>query len=489
MKKLLSFLALGGALIMLASCHKEKEDDVIKSPEAAQEYLAETGMELARMIDADLKSQKSTMDLLAYLIAKYEDFDASPIGKFIEAVENGIRTETYTENGNTPYAPVRILESLQDYAMVGTRAGTMRTSMRIITYAVSMPKFYGAIKADDANGTFILDPSVRDRLEITLYDQNSKPVVMTLRGSDNTSRISIVSSVNENSFREGKQTEALTRKNEYFVDVPETITLDMVHEGKSLVSAKVKSSLALDVNSDFDSDETVEYKDGSVTYNYSEHYNTLTIDFTKLNIKGEISLPESNVAKLGASADADGVNLNTSLSKGNKSVLSLGAALHGNMTLIDDLLKNAGAVEDEAQAFGMLSLLGYKADANLDLLDRVNVKLDCANIGELLKAVAQVEGTLDAGLGEKEVKSALGKLNAQISTGLYLAGSKKKTAHLEIGCVKDEDEESGFALEPMLVFDEDGSSCSLEEFFSAECFEKVVAAFMDIIMPFLQLIG
>ena len=88
MKKLLSFLALGGALIMLASCHKEKEDDVIKSPEAAQEYLAETGMELARMIDADLKSQKSTMDLLAYLIAKYEDFDASPIGRG-EACQGG----------------------------------------------------------------------------------------------------------------------------------------------------------------------------------------------------------------------------------------------------------------------------------------------------------------------------------------------------------------------------------------------------------------
>lgn len=488
MKKLLSFLVLGGALVMLASCRKDKDDDFITSPQDAQEYLAETGMQLAEMIDHDLKYPSETDDLFAYLIAKYRNFDASQIDMFINSLEKQIRTETYKEDYVTN-APVRLLESVRECAATGTRA-YMRTLLHVITYNISMPQFYGGIKADDANGTFILDPTVRDRMEITLYDRNSKPVVLTLKGSEKTTKISIISTVHENSFREGHQTENLTRTNQYFVDVPETITLDAVHEGKTLVGIKINSSLALDFNAEMSSDETVEQHDGRVEYVYNDYYNNFSIDYTKLNIDGEMTDADGYTAKFGSSADAQGIGLNAHLNKGSQQVFSIDASLKGNMALIPELIKNAdNSSVSEEQALGMLSLLGYKADAGLKLLDRVEVKADCSNIGELLKAVAQVEGALEEGKGEAAVKSAMGNLNAQLNSGLYLAGSKKKTAHLEIDCVRDSEEESGFAFEPVLVFDKDGSRFGIEEFFSAECFNEVSAAFIDIIMQIAPLLG
>ena len=480
MKKLFTMITMGVAMIVLASCHKDKNKvETITSPDKAQEYLAETGMQLANLIDEGLKANTETEELLVYLIGKYQDYDGSAVEKFFDDIENGMRTETSTGNSG-PNIPVRILQPMLDYAAKGTRAAAVRTTERIITYAVSLPQFYGGIKADDAKCTFTVDPSVKDRLEITLYDQDSKPVTLTLKGSEKTTQASIISTIHENTFLDGEQTESYTRSSRYYFDIPENITLDIVHEGKTLAGAKVNSSLALDVNIEETEDEIVTNADGWYHYDYNDFYNDVTIDFTKLNIDGEITVDGGYTAKIGTDADAEGLNVNTSLNVGKNEVFSLGASLDGDMTLIDDLIKNAGAVEDESAAFKMLSLLGYKADASLNVLDRVKVTIDCGNIGDLLEAIDKVDQAVYEGSGKKDVTAALSGLNAQLNSGLYLDGSDKQTAHLEFDCISDKETKSGYSFEPVMVF-EDGSRCNFDEFFSSKSFEEVAAAFSDII--------
>ncbi|MCQ2065560.1 MAG: hypothetical protein MJY66_06835 [Bacteroidaceae bacterium] len=480
MKKLFTLITMGVAMIVLASCHKDKNKvETITSPDKAQEYLAETGMQLANLIDEGLKANAETEELLVYLIGKYQDYDGSAVERFFDDVENGMRTETFTDN-SAPNIPVRILQPMLDYAATGTRAAAVRTTERIITYSVSLPRFYCGIKADDAKGEFTVDPSVKDRLEITLYDQDSKPVTLTLKGSEKTTKASIISTIHENSFLDGEQTESHTRTNRRYFDIPENISLDIVHDGKTLAGAKVNSSLALDVNIEETEDEIVTNADGWYHYDYNDFYNDVTIDFTKLNIDGEITVDGGFTAKIGTDADSKGLNLNTSLNIGKQEVFSLGASLDGDLTLIDDFIKNADAVDDESAAFKMLSLLGYKADASLNVLDRVKVTIDCGNIGDLLEAIDKVDQAVYEGSGKKDVTAALSGLNAQLNSGLYLDGSDKQTAHLEFDCISDRDTRSGYSFEPVMVF-EDGSRCNFEEFFTAKSFEEVAAAFSDII--------
>lgn len=447
------------------------------NPKDAKECIIDAGIEFSQLIDAD--AHRDVCQLFSDLVDKYEDFDFEAFENYLDklAEEFNFIEEDYD------MTPVRGIKALSGYVNEQNGGQLLELGQDIVEHYIVFQKLYGKFTADDKSETFRFDESVDDRLEIVMYDNDNNPVVFKLVGSESTTKLNCRIKVTENELEEGIPMDSESNSHKFEADVPEKITLSVTQNGKELVAVTVLTSLNLDAEIEYESNENSLWSDYYWDYEYEERFNVLTIDYSNISLSVTLEMDgcQEN-ASVGMSRSA--VVADNSLSIDGQSMYSIHIGVNGDY---NDLDKNIKELFNEGtdNLIDYMDRMGLSADIRVDILDsRVTLDLSSSNIADLSNAVNELEDALDNEL-PKPVEKALEKVNGLFESGLYLDG--EKTAYIQVDYFVEKDDFKHceyWYSEPVLVFLEDQSSYRFNEYFTEESFERLIDAFNKTVEDF-----
>lgn len=489
-KKIISYSFI--SIIVLTSCtsSNKAETDVHIDSKDAKQYLLDTGLEFASKIDAE--DHRSTLKLLSDIIEKYEDYDSQA---FDDYFDNLSKEFGFDDADEIYYAPLRILNPIVDYLQDQTRASVTKAGKDIIKHIIAFPKLYGKFTADDDSESFTFDKSVKDHLEINLYDKKGGEVAIIISSSSNTTRLHCTVTETDNEYNDGLLTDSNVYCDEFIVDVPNTISLNISHNGKNIVDAKVSTSLAVEAEIDYEYDEYYEYKSylyssgGYWYYDHNEDFlNNLSIDFSKINLSTSVDI-DGYCMTAGVNVSKSIIRLDNSLKINNDFMYSLNASVSGSFSSVDNVIEDLyNSEEPEDDVPDILEDLKTGAIIEANVLNKVVVNLSCDHLDDLYNASYDLSETLDDG-SISSIERCVKKVNKTINSGLYLNGSKEKTAYVEIDYFKDNDDyRESYYIEPILIFSDDLSSYRFENYFTERSFQELIDAYDEIVDNFQDLL-
>lgn len=468
------------SFVLLTACQdqdvEQKKAVAVTNPRDVKDYLIATGMELSDKIDAE--DHRKTLKLLSDLIDKYQDYDSRVFDDYLDDLSD----EYGFDDSN--FAPIRVLDPIVEYLQDETCGSATRAGKDIIKHTIVFSKLYGKFTADDSKKTFTFDNTVKDRLEIELYDNVGNPVVIVLSGSSKTTCLHCTITDTEKEYVDGSLSEMSVNSHDFTVHVPEMITLNITQNRNSIVDVKLSSSLELDAVIDYEYDDYWETYYYSYWIDYDELLNTLSVDFSNVDVSIQIDV-DGYCAMAGVSFSTSQARLENSMTINGEFIYSFNALVSGNFSNIDDNIQALfNSPEPEEDISDILYDINLNANIDINVLNKVTANLSSDNLSNLYDASYDLDEALESGR-KSSIESNVTKVNNAFSSALYLNGSKEKTAHVAIDYFREDDDyDPSYYVEPILVFSKDQSSYRFEEYFTEKSFSKLIDAYDEIVNDF-----
>ena len=380
-----------------------------------------------------------------------------------------------------------------------------------------MKDLYGSF--EPKKGEWRYDDSVTDRLEVKFEDGNGDAWVATLKGSDKTTRIHMaeeyeyyyktINTWNNESYTYGDDDH---EKFEFSIDVPKTITFVVKCGDEKVIDMTVESDLAFESDAYVNEEEFIKRKDGEMEdYEYTSEFK-FTVDYKNLNVDAVLNVngyEESWIAK----ADKKSGNTTAEVKIDGKRMLKYSAAgtvdVDAYIEMINDFNNYTEDLDDyEAEYEDDEVILGFGVqDADdvdmsafkdfsmsFNVMDKVQVLAECADFQKFYDAAYITEEEAED-LADLKVSRAFEKyiegLNETFSITVHYDNTKTVQANIEFEGIAEEIEQYGYSyvdyyVQPVIVFAEDGSRYTFEEYFeeSEDEFEDMIDAANDLAESF-----
>lgn len=248
-------------------------------------------------------------------------------------------------------------------------------------------------------------------------------------------------------------------------------------EANSKIRLFIPEELKLDVTEDGASLASITFKFTPV---FKEKKMSLTTDAFAMDVVMKTSNGlEFNVAKAGYNGATNEAMGSFVFKKDGKALIT--AAAYGKVDIVEDKYEidetwteNGEDLYYKYSGTTVTVKKSEKATIALDILQQLQIKGECSDIDELVKAV---NNFYDAE-SDSDRTRFLGNVNAKLDLGVYYNLGSNKQASVEFISDYYEDEWEGYTyyeLIPVIKFN-DGSSHKFEEFFSDQIFESLMQA-------------
>lgn len=306
-------------------------------------------------------------------------------------------------------------------------------------YAASA--FKGHFKAQ--NGRWVRTDA--DDLQFTFPDQTGATCVVRLAAGGRTKTV-YVSDTEDWDW--AYDTQYITVRENY-LSVPENVTLTLTQNGLTKVSVSVKTDLSSMAGEEFDLSRDA----FSATADVKVDSYAWTVSRAAYRAGGQAGLASE-------------------LKKGGQLLLSVKASA-------DRLGFDA---DDELTA-------GDKVTFEADVLGKVQFKGEISNIKDFVNYLKRADENNDS---ESSFKSNLNMAGNLLKTGVYYDGNPTRQAGVKLEPFSYRAPWGGedWWYEPVIYFDQDGSSVSiLEDFFNEEDFGEVIDKFEQLVEDFREMLG
>lgn len=302
-----------------------------------------------------------------------------------------------------------------------------------------------------------------DNLSVHVKDQNGNPCEITLSTSGDKKRIYLFEDehyeyhdeygYDENGDWYYDYWETLTEIERVYVEVPEIINIVLNQNGSKLAEVIINTDLSSMVGEKFNLAE--------------DRYNvTASVYFNGYEMNLENLYYENNKES----------KINFNFKHNSKTLLT------ANLTATPDM-----AITDFEEDFDMEDINSKNNIAYINILDKLELKGECANLLNLIKVI-----------DDEWDENTASKINRYLKMKVYFYGATEPTATIKFETEEDEwygsryDEETGnwvegywydYDLIPIMEF-YDYSRYSLEEFFNEDDFKKTIDAFESLFNQF-----
>lgn len=302
-----------------------------------------------------------------------------------------------------------------------------------------------------------------DNLSVHVKDQNGNPCEITLSTSGDKKRIYLFEDehyeyhdeygYDENGDWYYDYWETLTEIERVYVEVPEIINIVLNQNGSKLAEVIINTDLSSMVGEKFNLAE--------------DRYNvTASVYFNGYEMNLENFYYENQKES----------KINFNFKHGSKTLLT------ANLTATPEM-----AITDFEEEFDIDDINSKNNFAYINILDKLELKGECANLLNLIKVV-----------DDEWNENTASKINRYLKMKVYFYGATEPTATIKFETEEDEwygsryDEETGnwvdgywydYDLIPIMEF-YDYSRYSLEDFFNEEDFKKTVDAFESLFNQF-----
>ncbi len=483
-----------------------KQPDPIK-PGASKEFFQETAIEFLDKISA--QDYQNLSDFSKYLSEEFEYFDIDE--DFVDLVES-LYDEDHQSNeyyGAPLRNPVQMLSDLSQLALevAGNSFGIGDYLTEIYEYFnyysfsmdAALSDLYGKFKPNYEDEIFEFDNrSVKDRMEISIQDNNGDVWVAILKGSESTSYVTLnYRYYGDYSYKEDYSYDySYGYKDEYsdeydvVVEIPEEIEFFLTCNGSNVVSLTVDSKIPLSIEWDEDcyrEDGCDEY--GDWYYNHDHNFD-VSLDYTELIVNAELSVNNYS-EKFSSSINDNAISFNSLMKIDDTDMIEASIVAKGDFKEIkENFSENINEWYDDEDVD--LNELG-KISGSINILDRVQFDLSCNSVDGIIASIENIDDH-DYGSDDHDFKvftNYVNELNEKFDVKVYYNNEKTLQAVLKMEAEKDYydewNEEYYYDVCPIIIFESDGSKYSLEEFFDDNIFNKVENKFEKLVEDFEEL--
>ena len=275
--------------------------------------------------------------------------------------------------------------------------------------------------------------SEADDLSFHVKDDQGRPCVLRLTTSGNTKKVYVGNDYNYISGSydyENYVDSTYYSVDEFYLMVPEVITVTLQQDGDYIAKAVLKADLSSMKGEEFDLRK--------------DKYNvTATLEFNgyAFAVENFLYAPEK------------GSSVAMSFKKGNKSLFSV---------------KASADIDVANEEF-------YGSENNkveIDVMGRVQIKGNMS--GDIVEAYEELEEIYDAD-NESMLRKQLNKVNSLMDLNLYYDNLSTPSAKFELRAFESESNNGEWNIEPVIVF-ADETSYGIEEYFNEDNFKKVIRA-------------
>lgn len=465
---------------------------------AQKKRLQDVGIEVVNSIKA--ADHKNLVDVAVFMAEEFEYFEVDET--YCEKLESLVEEE-YSYADPTR-AMARLMSLSLDAAQRGAQLSSDVAEVWTLSLKAGLTDVYGGFTPDEDKEIWVYDPSVNDRVELSFTDDKNQTWVATLKGGKETTRVKVTYNYDSNYseiFEEGPQAGSSNQSSyedhyEYVIDVPKQITFTVKSNGSSVIDLTINSSLAFDAVYNEEHEHTEfyywnqwsEYDDG--WYNSAwersecEHAYSFDVDYTNLNVDAKLKVNayeetfKTDVTKQGVTASA-GINISGKQIFKAESTLKVDA--DKALGEFEDALNEEDAANVKAGVIEDFSVL-------IDLMGKVQVLGKCNKFAELYDAIIGIDNATDFKAYERYVNNA----NSAYSITLHYDNTVTEQAHVEFEAYEGRYEWSDytyFDVRPVLVFAEDDSRYSIEEYFTESSFSDLLEAVENLAAEFEELYG
>ena len=514
---LVGLLTLGMAV--LQGCKEDPEVTIVPidpdlngqmeelTPSAQKTRLQDVGLEFVNAIEAE--NHQNLIDVIGYIGDKYGNYDIDE--DYVDKLE-ALYKETRPEEEDYHIAarkanPVAAMCDLMSISLNAAQKGAQLAGKTEYIYTsvlkAGLKDLYGGFKPDEKYGMWAYDKNVTDRLEVEFTDDHNQKWVATLKGSKETTRIHVTvydknkdKHVYEGGPDDGTTTtETYIYDDKYTLDIPKNITFTVKCNGTAIVDLTVNSSLAFE----WTYNEDGEYITYNKWYEYSwsdggyyewsdtesDYNSSIDIDYTNLNVDGKLVVNDYEET-LKSYATKSGITASTNVKIDGKSMLTAEASLNADIDNIIKQINDAVNVEDEDD---------IKINGNvvkdfsmyIDILGKVQIVGKCNKFEDLFDALMDLEEAEDEDDFNKYQRN-LSQINNIYSLTVHYDKKETVQANIELEAYERYDEwdpsYTWFDVLPILVFAEDGSRFSFEDYFTESSFSDLIAAAEDLAEKF-----
>ena len=366
-----------------------------------------------------IEEQKAKMETAANELMS--DLQASGVRNVTDIADYA--SETYNDDN---YDCDGVEKWWSDCLDAVTKLNSSDTYSKTFTRLYAASNFTGHFKANTSTKQWDYTPA--SDLEFIFPDKQGKECTATLTTSGKTKKVYMGESDEYINWREDD-----FYKN--YVEVPEDIKVTFTQGGTTIATMDLSTDLSGMASENFDLTKD----------SYSAVCKLMVNNFT-FEVKQAAYSPTS-------------ASVAFSVSKGDKSLLSMTAAAKG-------------AVTDEFTEVGIASV-------NVDILGEIQIKGDCSNCS---KYSGYINDADDNDGNEATFKSDISQANAILDLGLYY---NSDTRQASIALEPFEEEYNGYGKywysEPVLKFDDGTSYSTFEAFFDKTSFKDVIDNFNKLI--------
>lgn len=380
----------------------------------------------------DAANFEEVTNLAAYISDVYSDYEYDAIEEWGETCLEGmldfVRTWNETETGSSWVDHY----TYNEYSLL----------FKIASFKGDFVAKNGRWKRTDAN-----------YLSFTVKDENGADCVLKLTASGDTKKVYV--GADEDWDWLGSQYDAGKYYYYYDIDIinnyimlPSTINVTLYRGAEKMLDAVLNTDLAaMD-------DENFDLSRDKYNINAAFNFNGYSIVLNKMKY----------------APAGEGTEISYEIKHGNSNLLTFSAS---------------SELDVENDGF-------YGADnnnINISIMDAVQFKGYCSDVHRLATLLDEADQRDD---NEAEFKECVRKMNKLIDVGLYYDYKNVKYASVQLEAFAYEDywdELTYWSCTPVILFEEDGTSYSFEEFFNEKAFRNVIRAFERLIEDYDDIIS
>ena len=392
-----------------------------------KKYLEETGVELLNQIKAN------DFNGIVKSVESLDDIDEGDLDAWGEECLNAAKTVlsgTYSKTDRHGYTYY-----VTDYK-----------------YLIKASGFTGHFKAQ--GGRWVKESNAND-LQFTFTDNNGKTCVARIATSGSTKTIHVGDFENYDRYRNGYE---YYENQKTYIDVPQHIDATYSING----TTRVQVTADIDVST-LGEEWDLASQGASVK---------VTAVVNKEN-GGKYSV---NINRAGYQAGT-GAFVEFSISNDNKVIISGKAAAAGTLNI--NVRNTTEEPDVRPEDFGA-------ADANIDILGRVQLKTTINSIGNFF---TYLEDANDNSENKNEHRRLVGRANSELNAAFYYNNGTDKRGTLELESFEKDSWGSRYYYDTRLIikFTSDNSSYDIGSYFNEDAFQTVIDAYKNLLDDFERL--